>query len=391
MPAGSFRPGGPNLAAVSRIGPSPAANAIGTTTTSPSRPGPSPTASSSPRPARRATGPSTASSGPPSTTRRGGSASTAGASSRAPGQWRSPSPPSSSPGARRRRRTRARRPAPAAGATTRRPPGGRGGLRAGPDGVGVRLRRAHAPRDSGRPLGAERARDGLARALHAPGGLHRCGPARLRRPGDLSARPLPGQRHDGRRAHRRPELGPVDRPDPVPRGPEHPADHRRAHRRRRAPAPGGEHRRPQRGSAGCHPRRDVERGGAGAAGGLQGVHRLEPDGSGLLARGPRHRPPHRPARARPRREGLRGPQGPAAGELRPGLQPPRRHGGGLAPVPRHAIRRLPRRLGPLARRGALRPERDHRHRHAAGLARPPRRATERQRLGRRGLDCGASS
>ena len=39
-------------------------------------------------------------------------------------------------------------------------------------------------------------------------------------------------------------------------------------------------------------------------------------------------------------------------------------------VPRHAVRHLPRGLGPLARGGPLRPHRHHRHRHLAGGARP---------------------
>ena len=59
------------------------------------------------------------------------------------------------------------------------------------------------------------------------------------------------------------------------------------------------------------PAGDVERHGVGTTGRLQGVHGLEPDRSGLFVAGPDHRAAHRPARTRPRREGVRRPQGSA--------------------------------------------------------------------------------
>ncbi len=223
-----------------------------------------------------------------------------------------------------------------------------------------------------------------------PAGCTDSDAARLRGPGQLSARPLPGQRHHHGDPDRRPELGPVQRPDPVPRRPAHAADHGGPDRRWRQPGAGGEHHRPQRRPRQRHARRDVERHGDRPAGRLQGVHGLEPERAGLLAAGPHHRDAHRPARTRPRREGVRGPQGAAAGELRSGLQPPRRRRRRVAPVPRHAVRHLPRGLGPLARRRPLRPQRHHRHRHPAGFARPPRRARRTTTSGSTSPPCGAS-
>ena len=88
-------------------------------------------------------------------------------------------------------------------------------LRAGADRFGVHLRRPHPPRDPRRPVGAERTGDDPARALHAARRLHRHRPARLRGPRQLPARPLPGQRHHRRGADGRPQLGPVQRSDPV--------------------------------------------------------------------------------------------------------------------------------------------------------------------------------
>ena len=99
---------------------------------------------------------------------------------------------------------------------------GHRGVPAGADRNGVHLRRPHPPRDPGRPLGPGRPRDDVTRALDAAAGLQRHATARLRRQGELPARPLPGQRHDGGRADRRPELGPGQRADPVPRRPRHP-------------------------------------------------------------------------------------------------------------------------------------------------------------------------
>ncbi len=187
----------------------------------------------------------------PGVDRRGGAAgraSTAAASCRAPGPWPRHSPSSSWPAApRRRRRIRRRGSTPGHGGPVQgAAAGGHGRLPAGVDRFGVHLRRAHAPRDPDRPVGRRRSRDDVARPLHAPGRVHRRDPARLRGPGELPARPLPGQRHDDGDAHRRPELGPVQRPDPVPRGAADPADHGGPDRRRRQPAAGGEHHRPQR-------------------------------------------------------------------------------------------------------------------------------------------------
>ena len=115
------------------------------------------------------------------------------------------------------------------GASGRRPPAwtrraiqraaspGRRGLRAFLDGVGVHLRRAHAPRHSERSLGPGRSGDHLPRPVDAATGLHRHAPTRLRGPGQLSARPVPRQRHDGRGPDRRPEFRAVQRADPVRR------------------------------------------------------------------------------------------------------------------------------------------------------------------------------
>ena len=189
-----------------------------------------------------------------------------------------------------------------------------------------------------------------------------------------------------------PNSGPSNAADPLPRGAAHPADHGGPHRRWRQPAPGREHHRPQRRSGQRHPGRDVERGGHRAR---RRPSRCTRPGAraatGLLVGGPHHRAPHRPARARPRGQGVRGPQGTAAGELRPGLQPPRRHRRRVAPVPRHAVRRVPRRLGSQPGGGSLRPERHHRHRHAAGRPRPPRRAARTTTCGSTWPPCGASS
>ncbi len=152
-----------------------------------------------------------------------------------------------------------------------------------PDRFRVHLRRAHPPRDPERPLGPERARDHVARALHAPARLHRHLPAGLRGPRHLSPRPLPRERHDDGDAHRRPELGSLRRAHPVPRGAGDAGHHGRSHQRRRQQGPRRERHRPQRRGRGGDTRRDVERGGARSARRVQGVHGVEPRRPGVLA------------------------------------------------------------------------------------------------------------
>ena len=106
-----------------------------------------------------------------------------------------------------------------------------------------------------------------------------------------------------------PNSGPRQRPDPVPRGPGDAGHHRQPDRRRRRPDPRRERHRPQRRAGRRDPRRNEEHGESRPARRLQGVHGVEPERPRLLARGPRRRPAHRSAHARPRREGLRRPKG----------------------------------------------------------------------------------
>ena len=215
--------------------------------------------------------------------------------------------------------------------------------------------------------------------------------ARLCRPGHLPPRPVPGQRYHRGHPDRRPQLGALERAHPLHRSLEHPGDHVRSGPWRSQPAVGGEHHRPQRRIHRRHPRRDVERRAVGPSLGVQGLHGLESVGAGILAAGSDHRAPDRPARARSGHQGLRRPQGTPIGELRPHVQPSRRHGGALPSVPRHELRDLPRRLGPLPGGGSVRSQRHHRHRYAAGRPRSAPGRPERERLGRPRPPCGANS
>ena len=247
----------------------------------------------------------------------------------------------------------------------------------------VRRRRAHASRDARRAVDQERARDGAARARHGRR-LRRAEPARVREPSRVSARPLPRERHDGRDALRRAELGAGRRAGSVPGPARHPAARRAADPRRRAPRARAQRDRAElRGSqraarrdGGHRPDRQGRR--------VQGLHGVGPERAGLLARGPRDRPAGDPEGARSRREDLRRAQGPAARELRRGAQPSRRHRRGLAPVPRHAVRRVPRRVGQEPRRGPVRPQRD-----ASASTRSCARSTST--ASRRTATCGSTS
>ena len=84
-------------------------------------------------------------------------------------------------------------------------------------------------------------------------------------------------------------------------------------------------------------------------------------------------------------------QGPAAARVRPSLQRPRGHRRPGRPVPRHELRRVPRRLRPRPARGPLRPgPRRPRHRHADQGDGRRRRPAERQPLRRARAPPGAS-
>ena len=108
-----------------------------------------------------------------------------------------------------------------------------------------------------------------------------------------------------------------------------------------------------------------------------------PNGRGFALDDPAIGLPGDPEGARPRREDAHRAQGSAARALRRRAQPPRRHRRRVAAVPRHELRRVPRRMGQEPSRGRIRPERDDRHRHVPARTRRARRSAERQRLGRR--------
>ena len=162
-----------------------------------------------------------------------------------------------------------------------------------------------------------------------PSGCTEADPIGLPRPGRLRARPVPGQRHDGRAAVRRAQLGRRRRAGAV--------STKRSARSRlgRCRWPRAASRRVlvhdviapnfgtarRRGSTTWRPRAAT-----GRCRRVQGVHGVGPGAAGLRARRPGHRHPGRRAGPRARGEGDLRAQGPAAPRVRPALQRPRGHG-----------------------------------------------------------------
>ena len=222
----------------------------------------------------------------------------------------------------------------------------------------VRRRRAHASRDARRPVDEERARHRAARARHGA----RCGASNR-----LECASRAAYLHDLFLASDTtvamlsdvPNSGPGRRAGAVPRPARHATARGAAHARRRAARARAQRDRTELRRSQRAPRRD-------------GGDRAAP------ARSPRSRCTRRGARtvtasrSTIRRSGCPVIQkahdlgvkifvahkGLPLVRLRRGAQPSRRHRRGVPPVPRHAVRRVPRRVGQEPRRRPVRPERD---------------------------------